>query len=164
MINGVREVINDIRVALPEEIIVPPDTEMRQRVENLLLWNPDIDSNDIQVSVDRGWVTLQGTVDAYWKKFECEDLSSSVSGTVGVTNELAVVPTKDYLDTDIAEDIISAIKRGSPVDIDNIDVQVSHGQITLTGVVPDTRSHITIARMVERTAGVRSIINNLQIA
>lgn len=54
------------------------------------LTHSDIDCTDIEVNVDKGEVTLTGTVQSRNCKFEAEHITDSVSGVKDVTNQLRI--------------------------------------------------------------------------
>ena len=93
-IEGIAEVINHLQVQYPSTATIPIDEEIASNVANALTWDPDIDANKIDVSVIGGLRTLRGTVDAYWKKFQVQDIGYGITGVIDIINELAVVPTK----------------------------------------------------------------------
>jgi hypothetical protein len=49
---------------------------------------------DIRVSVENGIVTLEGSVDEYWKKGEAERIVRGARGVCHIVNKLAVVPAR----------------------------------------------------------------------
>ena len=135
LVDGVLSVENQLDVEIPATQKTPTDEEIRENVEMALSVNSDVESYKIDVTVDRGWVTLEGTVNAYWEKVSAENEALDVNGVLGVSNNLGVVPTESYLDKNIAEDIISALERNVHVDADDIDVKVEDGKVTLDGTV-----------------------------
>ncbi len=162
-LSGVRRVVNKLDVQYPAGVSTPPDSEIQSRVENVLLWQHFIDFTEMEVDVDNGWVTLRGTVDAYWKKVRTEEVVLGVAGVLGVTNELAIVPTKDLDDKIIAEDITAALERNIHTDVDLIDVEVEDGTVTLSGSVPSLPAYRMAERIAENTFGVVMVINELVI-
>ena len=104
---GVRRVVNEILIRPPLEPSLT-DMEIENNIKEKLFNNPEINLRDIEVVVSAGTVTLRGTVSAYWKKMHADDLVSDQPGVVFIENLLAVVPTKDYYDQEIAKEIISA--------------------------------------------------------
>ena len=48
------------------------DTDLRDRVERQLDWEPEITSTDIGVASDNGVVTLTGIVDSYAERLAAE--------------------------------------------------------------------------------------------
>ena len=134
---GVVEVIDMLGVRCPDVPESPTDELIRSNIANVLAWNPDIDVVDIIIFVTAGVVTLEGTVDAYWKKSLAESLVLGLRGVVSIENRLAIVPTSEISDREIAEAVVNALKRRRHVDPDCIDVTVQEGLITLSGTVPD---------------------------
>jgi len=163
MIDGVTSVNDQIEVELAPEVEIPTDAEIQENIENILSWNSDIDVMDIDVSVEGGVVTLEGTVDEYWKKWKAVELASDVSGVIDVLDELTVVPTGSFIDKDIAETIRDAFDRNLYIDADDITVEVEHGKVTLTGVVPTNFVRSKAGDIASYTAGVIEVNNNLVV-
>lgn len=162
-INGVNIVENDLEVKYPETVTVPSDEEIKADVETSLSLNINIDTSDINISVTAGIVTLEGTVDAYWKKTRAENIASGISGVLDVINKLTILPTKNFVDKDIAKDLVSSISRNYRVSIDDVDVKVEDGIVTLTGTVPDWDAYLAVLDATEFTAGVIDIEDHLII-
>jgi osmotically-inducible protein OsmY len=123
---GVMDVKNELKVSYPSAISMPPDIEIRTSIGNRLSANPDIDLRDMEVVVDAGHVTLKGTVDAYWKKIHAEELVAAEPGVVLIENLLAVVPTGDFLDRAIADDIVDSLECNEYVSV-GADVSFAGG-------------------------------------
>lgn len=81
---GLTGVYNQLRVSLPEELPVPTDSEIKERLQSIYRWHESIRSAKVEVQVQNGWVSLQGTIDSYWKKRIAEDLAYTVQGVIGV--------------------------------------------------------------------------------
>jgi osmotically-inducible protein OsmY len=153
-IPGVRYVRNDAVVKYPVGAKVPSCAEIKASIERVLLWQPDIDSLDIDVSMEDGAVVLQGSVDAYWKKIRAEELALALSGVSSIRNELAVVPSGAYTDKAIADDIESALKQNIGADVDSIEVRVENGKVALSGSVSSLPALYAAEKIVENTPGV----------
>jgi osmotically-inducible protein OsmY len=132
---GVLSVENLIQVAAPTGTRLRGDREIKANVEGLLEWNSTLEDSKIEVSVDSSNVVLEGVVDGYWKKLYAEELAATTSGVVDVTNNLAVVPSKQVVDEAIAKDVTEALQRNAAVDADSVGVKVENGLVTLTGTV-----------------------------
>ena len=65
-----------------------PDDALREEVEEHLSHHPDIDASDIEVLVESGEVTLQGTVEDRDMRWIAESVAESVSGVSLVHNRL----------------------------------------------------------------------------
>lgn len=66
------------------------DTRIEEDINDRLTEDPDIDPSDIEIKVDAGEVTLDGTVDSKRAKRHAEDCCDSVSGVKHVQNNLRV--------------------------------------------------------------------------
>lgn len=135
LVDGVVSVQNDLTVNFPESKTVPTDTDIKENVITALSLDSDLESYKIDVDVDQGWVTLEGTVNAYWEKVSAKNTALDVNGVLGVSNNLGVVPTESFVDESIANDIIKALERNVHVNADDIDVTVEDGEVTLEGIV-----------------------------
>jgi osmotically-inducible protein OsmY len=163
-IPGVVEVIDRIGVRYPEATEIPTDQRIRANVESVLAWNPDVDSDDLQVSVSGGVAKLMGSVNALWKKYHAEELVRTLNGVVGVDNELAIVPKQSRTDQAIAEDVTNKLKRRPNVDLDAIDVMVEDSTVTLSGSVPDIAAEEAALNAARYTDGVREVTDQLTVA
>jgi hypothetical protein len=84
------------------------DSDIERDVKEELEWDPDLDANDIAVSVKKGVVTLAGFVKSYTDKYEAESAAKRVAGVSAVANDLEVrLPSVDERpDPDIARDAV----------------------------------------------------------
>lgn len=160
---GVVSVKDRLVIKFPSNISVPSDSEIQIRLLNRLLWNPNIESSGIDVTVDRGTVILRGTTDAYWKKMRAEEIAYDIQGVVHVSNELVVVPTHTYADKAIAQDIMAALQRNFELDHHRIDINVDNGRVTLSGTVYDLREVHKAYRIARFTRGVCDVVNLLKV-
>ncbi|MGD8406405.1 MAG: BON domain-containing protein [Anaerolineales bacterium] len=164
MIEGVTDVNNDLRVIYEAEMNLPTDMQIKSQAENTLLWNEDIDSTKTEVSVSEGIVTLTGTVDSLWKKWEAEQTVYRNFGVISVENHLTIVPTTSIVDQDIAEDIEKAMDRNYYIDAEDISVKVDRGIVTLMGDVTTTIARTQAEDIALYTAGVMNVKNELRLA
>jgi osmotically-inducible protein OsmY len=162
MIEGVVSVDNELTVEPVEP--VTNDAYLANRAENILDWSPEVEVEDLTIKVIAGVATLEGQVDALWKKERAEELVSDIEGMVGVVNKIAVVPTESILDETIAEDIVAAIDRNIHVNVDNITVEVDNGTVTLRGEVPSFTAKKAAFESALNTSGVRAVINNVEVS
>lgn len=160
----VRSIVNNLIVEYPGSQSLPTDYNLRTNIEGILLLNSSIDSSEIDVNVQDRVATLEGSVDSYWKKLKAEELTFDVTGIMGVNNLLSVVPSQDVLDKTIAEDIIKAFNRNVFIDVNDVDVQVEDGMVTLFGTVQDWSAQQAALNIAKYTSGVRDVKNDLTIA
>lgn len=159
---GVTDVDNQLIVEYPSAVTVPSDADIKKNIESILAWDNDIDVTEIDVSVSNGVVTLEGNVDAYWKLYHLER-KADVMGVINIVNKVAVVPTEDVLDEDIASDVEDALERNVSVDVDDVNVKVENGEVTLTGTVPSWNSYNSAENAAFYTLGVVAVDNQLVI-
>ena len=77
------------------------DDELRCQVAAELSWDPQVDSEAIEVSADSGTVTLRGTVASLRQKQAGGKAAARVRGVTRVANELRVrIPDRDQRDDD----------------------------------------------------------------
>jgi osmotically-inducible protein OsmY len=154
---------NRLTVTYPPAIIIPNDNDIRQTVIRNLSDDPDLEKTDIRVSVKDAIVTLEGSVDAYWKKWEAEYTTCNVRGVCDIVNKVTVVPTMQIADKVIAEDVRAAIERKRNINIEDLDIRVENGVVTLTGTVPDRDARRSAVNAAEFTKGVIDVIDELTI-
>jgi osmotically-inducible protein OsmY len=64
------------------------DSEIERDVREELKWDPDLNADDIAVSVKNGVVTLAGFVPSYSDRLEAEAAAKRVAGVLAVANDL----------------------------------------------------------------------------
>ena len=72
----------------------------------------------IQVKVEKGWITLTGTVGRHFEKEEAEQDIRAISGVIGVTNQVSVTPR--VIASNVKGDIEQALRRSWYYDPDTI--------------------------------------------
>jgi len=87
---GVARVSNCINVNLSEK---RSDDEIKEAVAKAIRWNIDIEESHVIVKVQNGWVTLDGEVEWEFQKSKARNLAEDITGVVGVTNFINVVPS-----------------------------------------------------------------------
>jgi osmotically-inducible protein OsmY len=142
---------------------IPSDNEIKSRIEYALLLNPRIESDSIDIHVTDREVTLKGALDAFWKKREVKTLSANAKGVIDVTENLDIVPPREYPDEEIAQELERAIDRRSVVSEEDVDVRVSNGEVTLEGTVPNWFTYSQIKISSENTLGVVNVVDRIKI-
>jgi len=132
-----------VRPVIPQAWSLRPDDErdsemsnddLQRYVTDQLYWDPKLDSKAIAVSVDKGVVTLRGTVGSFREKQDAKHDAESVYGVTDVKNELDVRILNEHRRTDaeLRGDVLQAMMLDSRVP-STIDAKVSGGVVTLTG-------------------------------
>lgn len=162
-VRGVTEVTNLLTVKFPTTFVKPTDEDIKNNVMSLLKWNFDVVASDLEVMVENGLVTLEGTVDSYWEKVSAESDAERASGVTDLVSKLAVVPTQKISDELLAERIMDRIEQNTVADIDQINLEVEDGQVILTGSVASWYVWSSVYDAAQYTAGVMDIEDQLKI-
>jgi osmotically-inducible protein OsmY len=112
------------------------DDDLRRHVAAELSWDPQVDSEAIEVSAASGTVTLRGTVASLRLKRAGGRAAARVRGVTWVANELGVqIPVRDRRDDeDLRGDVLEALMLDVSVPM-TVDAQARDGFVTLTGTV-----------------------------
>jgi osmotically-inducible protein OsmY len=110
------------------------DDDLWRHVAAELSWDPQVDSDAIEVSATGGVVTLRGTVASLRLKRTAGQAAARVCGVTRIANELRVqIPDKDRRDDD---DLCGDVRETLMLDVSvptTVDAQVRGGFVTLTG-------------------------------
>jgi osmotically-inducible protein OsmY len=130
-----------------------------------LQWDPDLNADDISVSVKNGVVTLTGFTHSYTDRLEAEAAAKRVSGVLGLANDIEVrLPAIDQRpDPEIARDAVAALKAQLPISHDRIKVIVKDGWITLEGAVEWQYQKSTADMAVRKLKGVKGVTNVITV-
>jgi osmotically-inducible protein OsmY len=147
------------------EQIMKSDSEIERDVREELQWDPDLNAEDIAVSVKDGVVTLAGFTHSYTDRLEAEAAAKRVAGVHAVANDIEVrLPAIDQRpDPDIARDAVAALKSQLPISHDKIKVIVKDGWITLEGVAEWQYQKTTAESAVRKIKGVKGVTNVVQL-
>lgn len=163
VIRDVVEVDNQLKVEVSARLDRPTDAELRETVREVLRADPDLADVDTEVEVTDGTVRLRGSVPTFWERELARSVTATLPGVRGLANELVVVPTRDHDDVELARVVLASLSRNRHVNPSEVDVAVSHGQITLTGRVPDEAVRQQIVDAARYTSGVTAIEDRLHV-
>ena len=88
-VNGARSIQLDLEVRLPPEL-QRGDAEIAQAARAALQWSAPSLLDDVAISVDDGWLTLDGEVDRASLRKRVEDAMRDLTGLVGLTNRITL--------------------------------------------------------------------------
>jgi osmotically-inducible protein OsmY len=137
------------------------DIQIQKDVMEQLMWEPFLNAAQIGVAVKNGIVTLSGLVDSYTKKIGAENAVKKVAGVKAIAEDIqiAVSPSLNKTDTEIAEAVLTALQWHSAVQEDKIKIKVENGNIRLEGEVEWEYQKTSAASSIANLAGVRSVTN-----
>jgi osmotically-inducible protein OsmY len=152
-------------VTTPISIKARADEDIQHDVIEELKWDARVQPNDIGISVKDGIVTLTGWVDSYTKKWAAEDAALRVRGVHAVVNDVEVrLPIDaERTDKDIAAAALYALEWDAGVPLDQVQLAVSNGWITLNGEVDWQYQREDAERAVRRLTGVKGVTNLITV-
>ena len=162
-VDGVTFLSNELKVQYSLTAVLPDDEQIKGNIEKMFSWDPEIEPENIAVTVSTGKVTLEGSVNAIWKKLKSQDIASNVTGVFQVINKLAVVPTDTYIDQSISEAIMATLERNTHVTARDVNIKVENQIVTLSGKVPGWKAYHAAHDTALYTRGVVQVLNNLVV-
>lgn len=138
---------------------------LRKEVIEAINWEPLLSSNEIDVSVQDGIVTLGGTVDNFTQKKEAEQAVKNIAGVKAVVDDVKVGLYFSAIksDTDIAASAIKALRENWAVPDHRIKVTVENGWVTLEGILHWNFQRKAADNAIRYLPGVRGVIDKIKI-
>jgi osmotically-inducible protein OsmY len=158
-VSGVTAVANDITVRTLGE---RTDADIAAAAVNALKWNSSVPAEKIQVTVDKGWITLKGEVEWQYQKEEVERAVRRLWGVKGVSNLIVVKPLASP--TDLKKKIEDALVRSASVDANNITVEVQGSKAILKGKVRSWAEKQEAERTAWLAPGITSVDNQIKVS
>jgi osmotically-inducible protein OsmY len=149
-----------------EEASRKSDERIHQAVLRELAWDTRVAPTEVGVQVNRGTVTLTGSVDSWAKRVAAEQAAHRVGGVLDVANDLEVRLTGAAAarsDTDIALAVRNTLEWDVMVPDQEIRSTVSQGVVTLEGTVTHWRERNDTERTIEKISGVTQVVNRIQV-
>jgi osmotically-inducible protein OsmY len=145
---------------------IPKDVALKDAVLEELRWDGRVEETDIGVEVDKGVVTLTGTVSSYTKKLAAAEAAHRVDGVLDVANDITVrLPgSPGHSDTEIATAVRQALQWDVLVPDEDIQSTVTNGVVSLAGTVNTYLQRADAERAVRNLSGVREIVNHLEVS
>ncbi len=140
------------------------DLQLKADIESELRWDPKINPAQIGVTVNKGVVTLMGTVDTYGEKWAAEAATKRVGGVRTVAQDLAVKVLTDHKrnDTEIGNAVQNALTWDVCVPRE-VTAKVERGAVTLDGKVQWNYQREAAEHAVRFLMGVTSVSNNVTL-
>jgi osmotically-inducible protein OsmY len=118
---------------------------------------------EVAVTERAGTVTLRGTVPSLRQRRAAIDIARSVTGVRAVEDELVVDPRDHYGDDELRGAALQALMSNDEVPIDQINVTVADGWLTLTGRVKRQSESNAAFVVVSKLPGVGAITNKIEV-
>jgi osmotically-inducible protein OsmY len=160
-VRGVKAVANDIEVRLPSSS-ERTDADIAAAVVRALEWDALLPADTIDVTVTKGFVTLEGAVEWQYQKDEAERVVRRLTGVKGVSNLITVKPR--VTPWELKQKIEQALKRSAETDAQKITVDVDGNKVILKGTVRSWAERQDAERAAWSAPGVLSVDNRIAIS
>lgn len=157
---GVKAVAVELDVRLSPEHR-RSDTDLAIAAEQALKWDTRVPDR-VRVTVEKGWVTLQGAVESEFQRRSAEKAVASLLGVVGVSNDI-VIEGPQVNGSEVRGRILSALKRQVEREVKGIEVDIDGRVVTLRGRVNSWHERAAAEGVAFSVPGVRTVINELEI-
>jgi osmotically-inducible protein OsmY len=158
---GVRvAVLESLEVRVADEI-ADADVEISTRARTSISWAALVPNGQVEVSVERRWVTLSGELEWHFQRAAAETVVRNLAGVAGVTNKITLRPLPQT--TNLKSHIERALTRSAGVDARFIRVKVVDGLVTLEGAVGSWYARERAEEAAWMAPGVRAVHDTLVV-
>jgi osmotically-inducible protein OsmY len=159
-VTGVKAVAVELDV-IPKGPHQRSDTEIATAIEHMYTWNTTTEHDEIRVTVEKGWVTLNGELEHNFQLLAAERAIHPVIGVVGITNKIGVRST--VTPANLSVRIQDALVRQAMREGKRIDVSVDGGTVTLRGHVHSWAERTAAEGTTWSAPGVSRVDNQLTV-
>jgi osmotically-inducible protein OsmY len=161
-VKGVRAIAQEVEVRYPEDKKTADD-EIAKRAVNILRWHAMIPQDALEVTVEKGFVTVSGELAWDYQRKQAEEAVRKLSGVVGVISNISLTPIVGV--PDVKKKIEDALARHAQSEACGIKVSVQHGnKVYLEGEVDNWEERDLVRDAAWSVAGVQSVEDRLTIA
>lgn len=158
---GVEAIAEDIRVNLPDEF-ERNDQELARLAASALEWNVAVPHDGLKVTVQDGWVSLDGEVDHWYQHNAAEEAVRNLIGVKGITNRISIKPSPTP--ADLKDRIEKTIVRAARLEAEQINVEVRDSKAILKGNVRTWAEREDAERAACNTPGICEVDNQITVA
>ena len=159
---GVTAVADDIEVSLPDGAR-QSDADIAAAAVQALRMNTLVPDERIKVTVDKGWLTLDGTVDYHYQRHVAENSVRDLKGVRHISNAIDVVPKAKVSPSDVKKEIHAAFHRNADLDARRVGIDVHGDKVRLHGNVHSWAERKEAVRAAWATEGVGEVEDELTV-
>lgn len=157
---GVRGVALELDVKLEPHHQIS-DAEIAAAVQTAFKWHALIPEDRIHFTVERGLVTLTGTVDWEYQRHNAEVAVRPLTGVLGVANKIRL--REREAPDHVAHRIHEALARYADDEATHIEVLVEGGTATLRGTVNSWAERGVVQHAAWSAPGIVRVFNELKV-
>jgi osmotically-inducible protein OsmY len=137
------------------------DDALRRLAVDLLESLPMMYPERPLVSVENGWLTLNGTVASTALKDAAEEAFTHIAGIRGITNQIAVVPRSKSVEAGRA--FVAAVKRSAALSVAELATRVSGSTIAVHATVGTCLERSLLLEMASRAPGIARVEDHIVV-
>ncbi|HEU4635303.1 MAG TPA: BON domain-containing protein [Edaphobacter sp.] len=139
------------------------DDRIREDIRRQLVWQTDIQSEEIEINVQESTVTLSGRVETRLERMEAENAAKAVFGVTKVRNNVLVEPKIPRTDDEIGREIAAGLRMMTSVLEEVPSVSVSDGVVTLRGALRWHFQRASAEKVADAVVGTRQVQNLIEV-
>jgi osmotically-inducible protein OsmY len=159
---GVRAVADEVEVWLLDGH-ARSDADIARAVLEALTWDSMVPDDRVRVTVDKGWVSLEGTVEWNHQREAAGRAVRNLRGVRGLSNLLVVRPAAKVNPGEVKHQIFEAFRRSAELEARRIGVDAKDGKVVLHGNVHNWAELEEAQRAAWAVPGVAQVENNLEV-
>lgn len=137
------------------------DSEIVERIRNLLEDELQELSYDIKVRCVDGHVTISGIVDTLSEKAKIEELVRRIDGIKKLENSLTISTDGTFTDKEAEFEVINKLKNNP--DLNSVGVKVEGGTAILMGTVDTAKVKRQAMETAKEAFGVKDVVSNMKV-
>jgi osmotically-inducible protein OsmY len=155
---GVADVVNDVELHLTSTAHLS-DEELRCAASHALQTEVPAACDKVKVLVDRGEITLEGTVSWHFLRERAESAVRRLQGVTVIHNAITIEP--EALSREIKQRIDAVLRRGASGAAGDISVETHGGEVTLRGRVDRDAERLLAEQTAWSVQGVTAVSNQI---
>lgn len=159
-VQGVQGIVEELKV----RFLFDPktsDEEIARRMLDLFAWDVTIPNDKVMVKVEKGYVTLSGTLDWNYQKDAARKAAGRITGVLGVNNQIKIINAVAV--GDVRERIMAAFKRSAMADASALSVTAHGSTVKLSGNVHGRHERQVAERTAWAAPGVFFVEDNIVV-
>lgn len=145
------------------ELPAKNEAELRDAIEDAMLYDPRVDTSGIDVEVSERVATLKGKVNDARARAAAEELARNTVGVMQVVNGLEVAPKARADDETIEKNVRTALSFHPVTDAYQIQVDAKSGKVELKGAVETAFEKAQAESIARGMVGVTMVDNELTV-